>query len=112
MPLCECCCEVLRDGPFASRPKDDIGLALARIHVNDDVSTRQGHVNDANGVSNYDDPRFMPIQRAEYDMELYYGVHLTDWMTVRPNIQYVRHPGDVSEVDNAVVAGLKIQAKF
>lgn len=54
----------------------------------------------------------MPIQRAEYDMELYYGVHLTDWMTVRPNIQYVRHPGSVSEVDNAVVAGLKIQAKL
>lgn len=99
-------------GPFNVRPKDDIGLGVARIHVNDDVSKRQNQLNTVSGIANYDDPNFVPIQRTEYNMELYYGAHLTDWLTVRPNLQYVRDPGGVSQVDNAVVAGLKIQAKF
>lgn len=99
-------------GPFNARPEDDIGLGFARIHVNDDVSKRQNQLNTVSGTENYDDPNFVPIQRTEYNMELYYGVHLTDWVTIRPNLQYVRHPGGVYEVDNALVAGLKIQASF
>jgi porin len=89
-----------------------IGLGFARIHVNDDVSKRQNQLNTVSGIAGYDDPNFVPIQRTEYNMELYYGVHLTDWVTIRPNLQYVRHPGGVYEVDNALVAGLKIQASF
>ena len=34
------------------------------------------------------------------------------WLTVRPNLQYITHPGGVDEVDNALVAGLKIQSVF
>lgn len=99
-------------GPFDARPKDDIGVGFARLHVNDDSTKRLGQLNEVTGINNYDDPRYVPIQRSEYDMELYYGVHVTDWLTVRPNLQYVRHPGGVYEVDNAFVAGLKIQANF
>lgn len=39
-------------------------------------------------------------------------MHATDWLTVRPSLQYIRHPGGVDEVNNAVVAGLKIQSSF
>ncbi|MED5611432.1 carbohydrate porin, partial [Pseudomonas sp. JH-2] len=46
------------------------------------------------------------------DAELYYGVHVTNWLTVRPNLQYIKHPGGVYEVDNALVAGLKVQSSF
>ncbi len=37
-------------GPFDARPKDDIGLGIARIHVNDDVKKRQRLVNQVNGI--------------------------------------------------------------
>ena len=39
-------------------------------------------------------------------------VHVTDWLTVRPNLQYIKQPGGVDEVDNALVAGIKIQTVF
>jgi porin len=31
---------------------------------------------------------------------------------VRPNLQYVMHPGAVDQVDDAIVAGVKIQSVF
>ncbi|KQZ84775.1 carbohydrate porin [Pseudomonas sp. Root562] len=99
-------------GPFDARPKDDIGLGVARLLVNDDVSKRQRQINESSGIDDYDNPQFVPVQHSEYDIELNYGIHVSDWLTVRPNLQYVRHPGGVYEVDNALVAGLKIQASF
>ncbi len=39
-------------------------------------------------------------------------MHVTDWLTVRPNLQYIKQPGGVDEVDNALVAGIKIQTVF
>lgn len=35
----------------------------------------------------------MPLQRTEYNAELYYGFHVTNWLTVRPNLQYIKSPG-------------------
>ncbi|SDH40701.1 carbohydrate porin [Pseudomonas panipatensis] len=99
-------------GLFDGRPKDDIGLGLARIHINDDVTQRQQLSNAVSGIDDYANPLYQPVQHSEYDAELYYGVHVTNWLTVRPNLQYVKHPGGVYEVDNAVVAGLKIQTSF
>jgi porin len=37
---------------------------------------------------------------------------VANWLTVRPNLQYVKHPGGVNQVDDAIVAGLKIQSSF
>jgi len=99
-------------GPFNSRPKDDIGFGVARIHVNDDAQKQRRQVNQVNDISDYDNPAFLPIQDTEYNAELYYGFHVTNWLTVRPNLQYVKHPGGVDQVDDALVAGLKIQSKF
>lgn len=99
-------------GLFDARPKDDFGLGVARIHINDDVTKRQRQINAASGISDYDNPLYVPVQHSEYNIELNYGVHVTDWLTVRPNVQYVRSPGGVYEVDNAVVAGVKLQASF
>ncbi|WP_407315178.1 carbohydrate porin [Pseudomonas sp. nanlin1] len=99
-------------GPFDSRPKDDIGVGIARIHVNDDAQKQRRLVNDLNNVDDYDNPTFLPIQNTEYNAEVYYGFHVTNWLTVRPNLQYIKHPGGVSQVDDAIVAGLKVQSKF
>jgi len=99
-------------GAFDARPKDDIGFGIARIHVNDDVKKRAEQLNAQNGINDYDNPGFVPLQRTEYNAELYYGFHVTNWLTVRPNLQYIKSPGGVDEVDNALVAGLKIQSSF
>ncbi|WP_297840941.1 carbohydrate porin [Pseudomonas sp.] len=99
-------------GPFDSRPKDDIGIGVARIHVNNDVAKREAQINSSNAVDDYDNPLYVPVQRTEYDVELNYGVHVTNWLTVRPNLQYVRHPGGVYEVADALVGGVKLQASF
>ena len=99
-------------GPFDARPKDDIGIGAARIHVNKDVKRNAELLNAANGVSDYDNAAFSPIRETEYNYEINYGFHVTNWLTVRPNLQYITHPGGVDEVDNALVAGLKIQSTF
>ena len=99
-------------GPFDARPKDDMGIGFARIHVNDDVKKNAELVNASNGVTDYDNPLFSPLRDTEYNYEINYGFHVTNWLTVRPNLQYITHPGGVDEVDNALVAGLKIQSVF
>ncbi|HEY0290497.1 MAG TPA: carbohydrate porin [Pseudomonas sp.] len=99
-------------GPFDARPKDDIGIGIARIHVNDDAQDNRRLINATNGIDDYDNPGYLPIQQTEYNSEIYYGFHVTDWLTVRPNLQYIKSPGGVDDVDNALVAGIKIQSKF
>ncbi|MBD1550958.1 porin [Pseudomonas sp. C2L12B] len=99
-------------GLFDGRPKDAIGVGIARIHVNDDARKRAELLNTVSGIDDYDNPAFVPVQDTEYDAEIYYGVHVTNWLTVRPNLQYIKHPGGVDEVDNALVAGLKLESKF
>jgi len=99
-------------GPFDARPKDDIGIGVARIHVNNDAQKNRELANQIANISDYDNPAFLPIQRTEYNAEIYYGFHVTNWLTVRPNLQYVKHPGGVDQVENALVAGLKVQSVF
>ena len=99
-------------GPFDARPKDDIGIGFARIHVNDQVKKNAELANAANDVTNFDSTLYAPLRNTEYNYELNYGIHVTNWLTVRPNLQYITHPGGVDKVDNALVAGLKIQSVF
>ena len=99
-------------GPFDARPQDALGLGISRIHVNPAYRKNANAQNQAAAVYDYDDPAFMPLQDTECNAELYYGIHAANWLTVRPNLQYVRHPGGVDRVDNALVAGLKLQLSF
>jgi len=103
---------VVYRGPFDVRSKDDIGFALARVHVNPAYRKNAEAHNRAAGTNDFDDPAFLPVQDTEYSAELYYGIHLADWLTVRPNLQYIRHPGGVGQVDDALVGGIKIQSHF
>ncbi|MEG9625104.1 carbohydrate porin [Pseudomonas guariconensis] len=103
---------VVYKGPFDARAKDDIGFALARVHVNPGYRKNARLINQAAGLDDYDNPGYLPVQDTEYSAELYYGIHLADWLTVRPNLQYIRHPGGVSQVDAALIGGLKIQSSF
>lgn len=85
-------------GLFASRPIDKMGLAVARTNVNS-RTTRN----------------LMPgVERpsAEYAAELYYGAHLTRWLVVRPNIQYIINPGGYTRATDVVVLGAKSAIAF
>ena len=74
-----------------ARPQDEIAVGLARISMNDDLNTQQSE---------------------EYNAEIYYGIHATNWLTIRPNVQYVRHVGAYKNGENAWVGGLKLQTAF
>ena len=78
-------------GAMDSRPKDEIAFGLARINLNDDLNDGRSE---------------------EYDAEVYYGLHATNWLTIRPNVQYIRHVGAYKYGENAWVGGVKFQTAF
>ncbi|WP_416424606.1 carbohydrate porin [Pseudomonas sp. App30] len=98
-------------GPFDARPNDTLGLGVARLHASEQFLRNAKAANLASGAS-YADADFVPLQHTEYDVELNYGVQVTPWLNVRPNLQYVVNPGGVRQVQNAVVAGLQVQSTF
>jgi porin len=92
-------------GLFDARPQDDLGFAVGRTHVNNNVAQGQ-ELQNANGLGP------VAVQSSEYPVELYYSINATKWLTLRPNIQYIHHPGGTSENENVVVLGLKASVKF
>ena len=92
-------------GPFDVRPQDDLGFAVGRTHVNSRVADGQ-ELQNAIGVGP------VLVQGSEYPVEFYYSINATKWMTLRPNIQYIYHPGGTSQNEDVVVLGLKASVKF
>ncbi|AYJ84789.1 carbohydrate porin (plasmid) [Sphingomonas paeninsulae] len=89
---------VFYTGLFKSRPQDDMGIAIARTNVNA-RSTRDI-------VPGAERPN------AEYAAEINYGVHLTDWLVLKPNIQYIIDPGGYAHATDVVVLGMDGSIKF
>ena len=87
-------------------------MAVGGLSVASNVTEHQRHINMYNHLTDYDDLRYTPIQTDEYSSEIYYGVKVTNWLTVRPNLQYIVHPGAVEKVDNAFLLGLMVRASF
>ncbi len=90
---------VVYTGAFDARPKDEIGIGLARIAVNTDAVNFRGIVNDRG----FND---------ELDAEIYYGLKATNWLTIRPNIQYVKNIGANKAYGDAWVSGVKFNMNF
>jgi porin len=91
-------------GPFDIRPQDDIALAFGRTHVNDRVTEAEELQNGA-GLGP------VPVQHSEYVTELYYTFHVTDWLNLRPNFQYIHQPGGINRTDD-IILGLKTTLTF
>lgn len=94
--------------PFASRPNDEIGLAIGGLTVNDRSAERIRQSNSLLPVGATE----QPIPHSEYPAELYYGIAVTPAITVRPNVQYVKSPGGVSGNTDVVVVGVKTVVSF
>lgn len=88
-------------GPFANHPEDAIGFGIARSRVNDRIAEGQRL-----------DPTGPPVQHSEYAAELYYSLHPSPWLVLRPNIQYYRYPGGLDGRKDVTVAGLKASVTF
>lgn len=92
-------------GPFETRPSDVIGLAIGTSHVNSRVATDERLLDQFTGSS-------VPVQSSEYVAELFYGWTPWAYLTLRPNLQYVEHPGGSSAYGDVIVIGLKTTIKF
>ncbi|KGT47974.1 carbohydrate porin [Acinetobacter sp. HR7] len=78
-------------GAMDARPQDEIALGVARINMNNDV---------------------LGNRSEEVDAEIYYGIHATNWLTIRPNLQYVHHVGAYKDGENVWVGGIKFNTSF
>jgi porin len=81
-------------GLFPARPADELGLAMARTHVN-------GRAADAQMWQGAERPT------SEYAAELYYGWRPASWIVLRPNVQYVLNPGGLDRAPDVVILGMK-----
>lgn len=80
------------------RADDDVGFALGRTHSN-------GRYVEAQRLEQQQDPTVL-VPRSEYLGELYYSLHATPWLVLRPNFQFIR-PGADETARNVIVLGLK-----
>lgn len=71
------------------------GVGVARTNVNGRAATADRLVPGT------------PVRHAEYAAEVYYSVHPADWLELRPNVQYIHHPGGIREAADVGVVGMK-----
>jgi porin len=92
-------------GPFG-RARDAVGLAAGATHSN---ARFADFVRDYNARTQQ---RVVAGNGNEYAVELYYSWAPTPGVYLRPNIQYLVHPGGTSQNQNATVVGLKSGVSF
>lgn len=44
--------------------------------------------------------------------ELYYALHVSDWLTVTPDLQYIDNPGASGTQSHAIAAGVRVRVSF
>jgi porin len=99
-------------GPFDARPQDSAAIGISELHVNPALTKNQALHDQVNNLNDYNNPAYQPIQHAEYAAEIHYDFKVTNWLMLRPNVQYLANPGGVYQVDNAFVAGLTVNSNF
>jgi porin len=87
--------------PFPSRPKDHVGLAFGRTRYNSRAA--QGLLLQNPGVAK---------PGAENATELYYSAAALSWLTLRPDLQYITHPGGLPHVRAVFVLGARVVVSF
>jgi porin len=92
--------------PFG-RVLDFIGLGIGAT----DASSRQA---DYQRLFNAQHPgeQSLVLDGYEYDSEVFYSWSPKRAISIRPNLQYVMHPGGSTQNSNAAVAGLKVRVIF
>jgi porin len=81
---------------FASRPGDTLGLGVAWARLGHDYLSLRSFGG-------------QPATSAETTFELVYRAELTPWISLLPNVQFVRDPGADPTLDDSWVAGLRFE---
>lgn len=84
------------------RPRDMIGFAIGTTHVNSRVARGQRLRN-----SNSPADAAIAVQDSEYVGEFFYSWSPLPSLQLRPNLQYIVHPGGSDTNHDAFVLGLK-----
>jgi porin len=92
-------------GTFPGRDNDYVGFEASYTRVNNRLASFQ---EDRNTVSGHD----KGVQKYESVIEVDYGAQLCKWLNLRPNVQYVIHPGATGKVPDALVLGLYTSLSF
>lgn len=72
------------------RGGDRVGLAWLRAELSDEI----------------------PDARYETVVELTYSAVILPWLVVQPDVQWIRHPGGLGEIDDATIVGLRVDVLF
>ena len=92
-------------GTFPSRDNDVVSFMIAYARTNSRLTQYQ---QDLDIVA----PGSVGIQTYESIAEIDYGLQLTRWLKIRPNLQYVIKPGGTGKIPNAFVIGLYTEVTF
>lgn len=92
-------------GLIPSRPKDEIGLALGRTHINGRLAKVEALQQQAGMTAR------VP-QRSEYVAELTYAIAVHPALSVRPNVQVYVHPSGRSDRGAVVLLGASAFVTF
>ncbi len=86
-------------GLTAGRPDDELGFAMAMARNGSHYIENQQQLG-------------LPFAAAETALELSYLSQVKSWLAIQPDLQYVIHPNTDPRRDNALVAQLRMEAKF
>lgn len=103
--------DLLYKGLFDARPSDTIGFGMARVHGSSRFLRNAKTANDQSGAT-FNDAGYVPEQHTMYVAELNYRAQVTGWLSVLPNLQYIKNPDGQRGVENTWVAGLQVQTQF
>jgi porin len=105
-------------GTFASRPSDEVAIAVGATHENPRVSELETLAN-AGALSGIVGPGF--VQGTEVPIEAWYGWQATGWLNLKFDAQYVVNPGGYSvqtlngvttRNGNAFILGMRTTVEF
>ncbi len=100
---------------FAQYAETSPGFSAVTRHLGAGVSAAGlfGRADDVQGVmvSRADLSPFDPQLEGGHEtaVEVYYGRSISPRVTLKPNLQYIRHPSGLDEVDDAVIVTLRVE---
>ncbi|HEX7816019.1 carbohydrate porin [Dyella sp.] len=89
------------------RPRDFVGFAVGATHANSRLGDYQRQYNEANPTT-----PVKVLDGYEYVSELFYNWSPIASINLRPNLQYIMHPGGTTQNRNAFILGLKTSITF
>jgi porin len=91
--------EIAATGFIASRPNDEMGLAVAAARNGSHYENSQRQQGAA-------------VNDSEIALDLTYLTQIADWLAMQPDAQYVMHPNTNSSLKNALVFQFRVEMSF